>query len=214
MGNSINPSKRKSIGLLGGTFDPIHFGHLNLAFELMEKRELDEVWFIPTQLNPFKIECPPTSIEHRLAMVQLAIQDIPEFRVKDFEKDREPPSYTIHTLRQVVQEEASNLFPHQFYLLMGEDAVVGFLDWHLPEEILQLAPLLIGSRSGTWENVLESFQFPMREIIQQGLTTTRLMDISSTQLRERLAQGKYCRHLIPSPVFEYLKSHSLYTNKR
>ncbi len=69
----------KKIGLFGGTFDPIHFGHLNLAFELMEKEKLEQVWFIPTQVNPFKTQTPPISIDHRLFMVNLAIQKIPQF---------------------------------------------------------------------------------------------------------------------------------------
>src|SRR5436853_4449646 len=138
----------KRIGLFGGTFDPIHFGHLNLAFELMEKRGLDQVWFIPTQINPFKMEVPPTSMEHRLTMVQLAIRDIPQFHLKDLEKKRPPPSYTIHTLQAFIAEEAYSPTPNQFYLLLGEDSLPGFFQWHLPEEIVKLVPLLIGLRSG------------------------------------------------------------------
>lgn len=202
--------KRKKIGLLGGTFDPIHFGHLNLAFELLEKKQLDEVWFIPAQINPHKRENPPTSMDHRLAMVQLAIQEIPFFHIKDLEKERPPPSYTIDTLRTFIAEEATSPTPHHFYLLMGEDFVPGFMHWHLPEEIVKLVPLLIGSRTGMWQVEMEDFSLPIREAIQKGLISTRLIDISATDIRKRFADGLYCGHLIPAPVLHYIQKHRLY----
>lgn len=201
---------KKQIGLLGGTFDPIHCGHLNLAFELMEKRGLDEVWWIPTRLNPFKVETPPTPIDDRLAMVELAIREIPQFYLKDLEKELPAPSYTVHTLRALIAQEAIHSKPHQFHLLMGEDAVPGFLDWHLPEEIVNLVPLLIGLRSGIWQYEIESFSLPIREAIQKGLTQTRLVDISGTELRRRLSQNLYCGHLIPASVLKYIQENRLY----
>lgn len=200
----------KEIGLFGGTFDPIHFGHLNLAFELMEKKGLDQVWFIPAQINPFKMQVPPTSIDHRLSMVQLAIQGIPQFCLKDLEKERSPPSYTIDTLRLFIAEEVHSLAPTQFYLLLGEDAVPGFFHWHMSEEIVKLVPLLIGSRSGIWQYELDNFCFFTREAIQAGLTPTRLMDISGTEIRRRLAQKLYCGHLVPAPVLDYIQKNQLY----
>jgi len=199
--------KRKKIGLFGGTFDPIHFGHLNLVFELMEKKELDQVWFIPAQINPLKTQNPPASMDHRLAMVQLAIQGILAFQIKDLEKERPPPSYTIDTLRSFIAKEAASHTPHQFYLLMGEDSVPGFMHWHMPEEIVKLVPLLIGSRSGIWQYELDDFSLPIREAIQEGLVTTRLMDISGTEIRQRLSQGLYFRHLLPATVWDYYQKH-------
>lgn len=200
----------KKIGLLGGTFDPIHFGHLNLAFELMEKKALNQVWLIPAQINPFKVQVPPISIKHRLQMVQLAIQEIPHFYLKDLEKERPPPSYTIDTLRSFIAEEAYSPTPNQFYLLLGEDSVPGFFQWHLPEEIVKLVPLLIGSRTGIWQYELTNFSLPVRESIQEGLTPTRLMDISGTDIRHRLSQKLYCGHLIPAPVLHYIQKNQLY----
>lgn len=200
----------KKIGLFGGTFDPIHFGHLNLAFELMEKRELDQVWFIPAQVNPFKVEMPPQSMDHRLAMVQLAIQHISQFQLKDLEKERPPPSYTIDTLRAFVAEEAYNPTPNQFYLLLGEDSIPTFFHWHLPEEIVKLVPLLIGSRSGIGQYEFIKFSLPIRKAIEEGLTKTRLMDISSTDIRKRLSQGFYCDHLVPTLVLHYIRANQLY----
>ncbi len=204
--------KRKKIGLFGGTFDPIHCGHLNLVFELFEKKKLDQVWFIPAQINPLKTQSPPASIEQRLAMVQLAIQDIPAFHLKDLEKERPPPSYTIDTLRSFIAEEALSQTPHQFYLLMGEDSVPGFMQWHMPEEIVKLVPLLIGSRSGIWQYEMNDFSLPIREALQEGLVETRLMDISGTDIRKRFAEGLYCGHLLPSPVLHYIQKHRIYLN--
>jgi nicotinate-nucleotide adenylyltransferase len=198
------------IGLFGGTFDPIHFGHLNLAFELMEKKQLDQVWFIPAQINPFKTQAPPTPIEERLSLVRLAIKDIPQFYLKDLEKERSPPSYTIDTLRAFIAEEAYNPIPNQFYLLMGEDSVPGFFHWHLPEEIVQLVPLLIGSRSGIWQYKLDNFSLPLREAIQEGLTPTRLIDISGTDIRNRFSQQLYCGHLVPHEVLQYIYENQIY----
>lgn len=201
----------KKIGLLGGTFDPIHVGHLNLAFELMEKKQLDQVWFIPVQLNPHKTaQDPPVSFDHRLAMTQLAIEGIPCFDVKDVERQRPPPSYTIHTLQALIAEEAFNPSPHQFYLLMGEDALPGFIRWHLPEEIVRLVPLLIGSRSGIWQYEMGAYSLPIREAIQKGLTSTRLMDVSGTDIRRRFKQGLYCGHLVPLSVLHYIQENQLY----
>jgi nicotinate-nucleotide adenylyltransferase len=200
----------KHIGLFGGTFDPIHCGHLNLAIELMEKKRLDEVWFIPAQINPHKVESNPTPMHQRLIMTQLAIQDIPKFHLKDLEKERPPPSYTIHTLRAFISEEAYSPAPNQFYLLMGEDSVPGFSRWYLPEEIVQLVPLLIGSRSGFSQYELANYELSLREAIQKGLTPTRLMDVSGTTIRERLSQGLYCGHLLSASVLQYIQKNQLY----
>jgi nicotinate-nucleotide adenylyltransferase len=202
--------RRKKIGLLGGTFDPIHFGHLNLAFELMEKKALDQVWFIPAQINPFKVQVLPTPMDHRLAMVQLAIQDIPQFYLKDLEKERPPPSYTIDTLRAFIAEEAQSLAPHQFYLLLGEDSLPRLFYWHLSEEIIHLVPLLIGSRTGVEPYTYEDWSPSMHQAIQEGMTQIHLMDISSTEIRRRVAQKLYCGHLVPSPVLDYIQAHQLY----
>lgn len=203
--------ERKKIGLFGGTFDPIHFGHLNLAFELMEKRSLDEVWFIPARANPLKMDNYPQVIENRLAMVQLAIEGIPQFHLKDLEKDRPSPSYTIDTIKIFVEEESTSPNPHQFYLLLGEDAIQNFGRWHLPEEIIQLAPLLVGSRAGVSPKAAEELSPSIQKVIHEGITKIPLMDISATEVRYRLSRGLYCGHLVPAPVLNYIKNESFYS---
>lgn len=199
----------QKIGLYGGTFDPFHFGHLNLAIELMEKKGLDEVWFIPAQLSPHKGHILPVSLHHRLTMVGLAISDLPYFRIKDLEAHRPPPSYTVDTLRLLMAEEANRSDPKQFYLLLGEDSIPGFFRWHQVEDIVQMVPLLIGSRSGQWSASQESSDL-IQQAIEKGIVKTRMMDISSTDLRERLAKRLYCGHLIPARTLDYIKKNQLY----
>jgi len=201
----------KKIGLFGGTFDPIHFGHLNLAFELMEKKQLEEVWFIPAQINPLKVQTPPNEIDHRLAMVQLAIQGISQFQLKHLAKNRLFPSYTIDMLRALLAEEGQYPSPNQLYLLLGEDSITSFPHWHLLDEIVKLVPLLIGSRPGVVKGCpVNSLSLPICHAIQKGLTPIRMMDISSSDIRKRLVEKQYCGHLIPLSVLDYIQKHQLY----
>lgn len=104
MGNSL-----KRIGFFGGTFDPIHLGHLNLAVEIMEKRQLDEVWFCPARVNPFKQDEQATDAFQRLEMVKIAIRDIPFFRAVDVEMSREGPSYTYDTIVELQKKKRLNI---------------------------------------------------------------------------------------------------------
>lgn len=200
------------IGIYGGTFDPIHFGHLNLAFELMEKAQLNEVWFVLAQVNPHKMEAvPATSFAHRLNMLKLALQDIASFKIKDLEGQRPPPSYTLHTLQALLAAEDHRTSSPQFYLLLGEDAVPGFFRWHQPHQIVKLVPLLIGSRIGYWHEEKEGQDhLEIREAIQKGWIKTRVMDISSTDIRSRLSKKLYCGHLVPCKVLEYIEENCLY----
>jgi nicotinate-nucleotide adenylyltransferase len=201
----------KKIGLLGGTFDPIHFAHLNLAMELMEQKNLDEVWFIPARINPLKNSTLPTASDaHRLAMLKLALEDYPHFLINDLELQREPPSFTVDTIRAILTKESGNHSLKEFYWLMGEDGIYSFEYWYQPEEIVRLIPILIGTRS-----VEKALRVPVSNIIlkkalREGLTKIPLMDISSTKLRERLSKGLNCHHLIPSSVLSYIKQNQLY----
>src|SRR4051794_1314404 len=96
---------KKKIGLYGGTFDPIHLGHINLAFELMEKKSLDEVWFIPARISPHKMHLHPTSFAHRVKMLDLALEGIPQFKINEIENQLPLPSYTINTIKAILNEE-------------------------------------------------------------------------------------------------------------
>lgn len=200
----------KKIGVYGGSFDPIHHGHLNLAFEIIEKAELDEIWFVPAQISPHKMHNPPTAWNHRFNMLKLAVKEIAFFKVKEIEANRPPPSYTLHTLQTLIAENPDD----QFYLLLGEDSIPGFFHWYEPQKIIAMVPLLIGSRTGKENGQQKNKQDPLIALaIQKGLIKTRLMDISATDLRERLAEKRYCGHLIPAPVLAYIHQNHLYESK-
>jgi len=200
---------QKNIGLFGGSFDPIHLGHLNLALELKEKRQLDEVWFIPACMSPFKIGSVLTPAAHRLEMLRLALKDFPNFYIKDLELSRTPPSYTIDTIRLFCQLNPQN---HYFWL-MGEDHLLNFKKWHQWQEIIEKVTLLIGSRFELHSPKYRYAEIELEKAVQSGWTKTRLMDISGTELRQRLAKKLICSHLLPSIVLQYIKQNQLYELK-
>jgi len=201
----------KKIGLFGGTFDPIHLGHLNLAIELKEKRLLDEVWFIPAYISPFKTGFPPALAQHRLKMIQLALQEFTGFYVTDLELNRPPPSFTMDTIRSFCESDIGD--QSQYFWLMGEDHLATFHHWYQWQEILKSVTLLIGSRFQP--HSMEKFydECELNRAIQIGWTKTRLMDISSTDVRQRLAENLVCSHLLPSAVIQYIRQNQLYELK-
>lgn len=190
---------KKNVGILGGSFDPVHFGHLNLALCLMESCSLDEVLFVPTSVSPFKENAPPmASAEHRLAMLKIALSPLKKFRIIDSEIHSKGPAYTIDTVRKISQDPSLKL-----HLLIGEDHLASFHRWKDVEELVRLAPPLIGTRSSSSPSALEEKLHLVRVKIP-------LFDISSTTVRERLAQKKYCGHLVPAPVLDYIQRNHLY----
>ncbi len=186
---------KKKIGILGGSFDPVHFGHLNLAICLMESCALDEVLFIPTRLSPFKEHIPPiASAEHRLAMLKKALAPLPQFKIIDWEIHGQGPAYTIDTVRKLITPSV------QLHLLLGEDHLSSLDRWKEGEELIRLAPPLIGSRKTSDTPI--AAPFPRIKI--------PLLEISSTTIRERLAHKKYCGHLVPAIVLDYIHQNHLY----
>lgn len=200
----------KRIGIYGGSFDPIHFGHLNLAIEMIEKRNLDEVWFCPAFISPHKLDEKPTSGEHRVNMLTLAIENEPRFRILDTEIKRQTPSYTIDTLQEVLATQSNRTDPDQFSLILSDEALPGFFYWRQPEEIVRLVPLLIGSRESFFSTEELKGDTAIFEAIEKGMTQTRMMEISSTDVRERIFHRRYCDHLVPAKVLDYIHTHGLY----
>lgn len=193
---------KKTIGFFGGTFDPIHFGHINLAIQLLEIHHLDEVLFCPAYCSPFKtMSMPFASPQHRLEMVRLALVGIPHFRISSYEIDRNDPSFTIDTLRKIKGEERGEV---HFRLLLSEEAASHLDQWKDYQDLIRLAPPLIGTR------------FPPRlkgrlaESLQSGFTQTKIFEVSSTEIRTRLKMGLYSGHLVPENVLGYIKANGLY----
>lgn len=201
---------KKKIGIYGGSFDPIHIGHINLAQEIMEARHLDEIWFCPSACSPFKSGC-FASAEHRLNMIKLAISGQPKWCLTEAEIGRKGPSYTIDTLRQLHAEHKDDSVKKEFFLIIGDDAATGFHRWHQAEEILNYATLLVGRR-GIVDPFKEAFEGSKRIVhaIRQGLTHTKVMEISSTDVRNRLQKRLYCEQMIQGKVLDYIVAHHLY----
>jgi nicotinate-nucleotide adenylyltransferase len=180
-------------GILGGSFDPIHHGHLILARAAIEELGLDRILFIPANMSPHKTDTTPATAQDRLAMLQLAITNEPGFEASDLELHRPPPSYTVDTLRELHARHPDD----KFILLIGADNVAKFSTWREPEEILRLATPAVLDRAGG----SPAHSWP---VVQ------RLVDISSTDIRTRVAAGRSIRYLTPDAVCSYIEFNSLY----
>ncbi len=198
----------EKIGFFGGTFDPIHNGHLHLAKEVLKIHKLDEIWFCPVRQNPLQLEKKAAPIEHRLKMIELAIQDNPQFKLIDIEAKKEGPSYTVDTLQQLVEEGEDK---RQIYLIISDELISDICRWKDPQKIVELVPLIIGSR-------LREPKIPIGgdakivEAIKNGFTKTALLEISATDIRKRIKEGQSCENLVPEKALKYIAHHGLYKN--
>lgn len=199
------------IGLFGGTFDPIHCGHLNLAIEMAEQHSLDQVVFCPALVSPFKeIHPPQASLLHRAEMIRLAIQSIPNFSLWINPKQREGLSYTIDMIKDFLASHEEARENSSLFLILGEDALSHFHLWKEVEEIVYLAPPLTGTRS-KGINFLKTPHLPfLEDLIDKGLTKITIMEISSTKVRKRLQEQKPCIQWVPLIVLDYIQAHKLY----
>jgi nicotinate-nucleotide adenylyltransferase len=195
------------VGILGGTFDPIHHGHLVIAEEAREALGLDQVLFVPASTPPHKPGRPVTEPQHRLAMVRLAVADNPAFAVAAIEVERGGPSYTVETLDAL---RAGGLLDP--WLIVSSEALAGFADWRDPLRILELARLAVVPRGGfdplgpAWFEA----RFPGRGERARFLDGP-LLPISGSVVRRRAAAGRSVRYLVPDAVARYIADHSLYT---
>jgi len=181
------------IGILGGSFDPIHHGHLILARAAREELGLDRIIFIPANMSPHKTETKPATAEDRMEMVRLAIEGEEGFEASDIELKRPAPSYTVDTLRGLKKSHPDD----EFVLLIGADNVAKFDTWREPEEIKRLAQIAVLDRAGG-------------NVTHEWPVVRRLIDISSTDIRARVAAGRSIRYLTTPQVCGYIASHSLY----
>jgi nicotinate-nucleotide adenylyltransferase len=198
------------IGVFGGSFDPVHCGHLTLARCCREQAQLDSVWFVPAAHQPFKPDGPFASNADRLAMLNLAVAREPGFEISTLELDRGGMSYTIDTLLTL-----SAMIPESnLYLLMGADALVDFPYWRRPADICRIATPLVVNRGGE--------PAPNFEHLDQFLTSERIQEIkalqvnmpamehSSADIRRLIATGNSWRELVPKNVAAYIREHRLY----
>jgi len=182
----------KRIGVFGGSFDPIHVGHLAIALAAVESVPLDVVLFVPARRSPLKERGPVASEADRHAMLVRAVAGEPRFDVSRIELDREPPSYTVDTLEAL--RERGDLF-----LILGSDALAELDRWREPERIRALATILVARRPGAPDapSGTRTFDAPA-------------LDISSRELRARAARGLSLRYLVPDGVWQHIEHHGLY----
>jgi nicotinate-nucleotide adenylyltransferase len=191
----------QKLGVLGGTFDPIHMGHLVLAEQVREKFRLERVIFIPSASPPHKTEQKLSSANDRFEMTKLALEGNPYFFVSDIELKREGLSFTVETLRELKELYKDS----EIYFLTGSDVLDEITSWRDPEEIYRLAKIVIAIRPG-----FDKFD-PKNHFVKKSIIINITgMDISSTQIREKVKKGESIKYLVPSKVEEYIKKKNLY----
>jgi len=185
------------IGILGGTFNPIHLGHLILAEEVREKLELDRIIFVPTYLPPHKNNSEIAPAVDRLNMLKTAIRQNKHFKVSDIEIKRKGRSYTIDTVREFKKKYSKN----QLYFLTGSDLLKYLADWKDLPQILQLVKFVVATRPG----------YPLEKIPPYISTVSiRAVDISAYEVRLAVKEKKSFRYLVPEAVYRYIVKRKLY----
>jgi len=208
----------RRIGVLGGTFDPVHIGHLRGAVEVAETLGLDEVRLVPNFRPPHR-EAPNSSAQDRLAMVRLAAQELPPLSVDSRELERDKPSYTLDTLESLREElEADD----QLFLIMGWDAFCGLPSWHRWDELLDHCHILVMQRPDADSEAPEALRDllaarnvndPLALIGSSGqiaFVWQAPLGVSATRIRQFLANGRSVRFLVPDAVLAYINAHGLY----
>jgi len=193
-------------GILGGTFNPIHNGHLYMAFEAKETLELDRIIFVPNYIPPHK-EASDRNPEDVLKMLELALEEYDDFIISTFELEKKGLSYTYETL-----EYFTKIYPHdEFYFIIGEDSYVNFSLWKNPEKIISFAKLVVFQRHGfdlkeshATKAVLEN------QNSKPVVLDSMILEISSSDIRNRVVRNKQISYLVPAKVRDYIYEHGLY----
>lgn len=206
--------KNRKIALFGGTFDPVHLGHTIVAAAAADHIGAEEIIFIPAKRSPFKKSFPKASDEDRFAMIALAIADNKEFGPSDYELKRRQPSYTLETVRHFQTEFGSETL---IYCLVGADTVDELPYWYRITELLDACILCVMFRAGCkppdFAGFTESFGPQRIEKLRRNVIKTPLIDISSTEIRDRLAAGRDVSNMLAPPVADYIRKHGLYQSK-
>jgi nicotinate-nucleotide adenylyltransferase len=194
------------IGILGGTFNPPHIGHLVCAQEAHRELRLDQILFIPAGIPPHKAVEHEPGPEHRLALCRLAAGDDERFAVSDLELRREGPSYTVDTLEELSSHENQP----ELFLIVGGDIAVGLPRWREPERVLKLATLAIAKRQGTARAAVADTLSTLKGGERSRFFAMPRIGVSSTMIRRRVRGGQPIRYLVPDAVASYIAHHNLY----
>ncbi|MDW7679646.1 MAG: nicotinate (nicotinamide) nucleotide adenylyltransferase [bacterium] len=201
--NDLNSNKQRRIGLLGGSFDPVHLGHIRIARISLEKISLDQVFFVPAAIPPHKQHVELSDQRHRLKMLQLALANEPAFCVSDVELRRQGVSYTIDTIYYF--NKKYHLPPERLFLIIGADNLTHFHQWKAPEKILQNCQLLVYRRPEVDLSMVDDHLKSQLQVIDAPL-----IDISASDIREKIASGQDISQLAPPEIIPYIFRHHLY----
>lgn len=207
----MDEAKARRVGIMGGTFDPIHYGHLVAAEEAREAFKLDKIIFVPAGTPPHKVDRQITPARHRYLMTLLAIMGNPGFEASRVDLDRGKVTYTVDTL-----QDLRKILPEtDLYFITGADAILEILHWKAPREVLSLAEFIAVTRPGYGLDQLSTALGPLYEPFQDRIHILEMppMGMSSTDLRRRLAEGRSVRYLLPEAVVTYIQREGLYGTK-
>jgi len=199
------------IGLYGGSFDPIHIGHLIIARAVAESLDLYRVILFPSARPPHKPTGTLADAEHRAKMVRPAIGDEAIFEFSDHDLARSGPTYTVDTIDHFATALGSDAHLHW---IIGADSLVEIPTWRSADQLIDNCRIVTAGRPGStdidWIALAESVGEPRARKLREGIVETPMIDISSTQIRQRLSSGQSIRHLVPDPVNDYIYEHHLY----
>lgn len=192
--------RRRRVGVFGGTFDPVHVGHLIMAAEALERLRLDELLFVPARRPSHKPAGRLSPIAHRIAMLRLAVRGEPRFRVSRIEAGGDGVNFTADTLQTLARRERAD-----YFFVMGQDSLDEFPAWHEPDRILALARLAVVPRG---EGGLPALPPPLRRRVV--LLRAPRIGVASSEIRRRLRRGIGVRYWVPDLVLSYIQRHALY----
>ena len=184
--------------VLGGSFDPVHLGHLFVADEILSQLGYERVMFVPAGKPPHKPGEPRASGEHRLAMLRIAIADRQQMAVEEYEINRPETSYTINTIRHL---QGTGVIGDRPGLIIGEDLVSGFHKWRSADELEEMTDIILVRRPGHTDDEFTRVHTSIDNL---------LLPISSSEIRRRIIAGEACRYLLPAGVFDYIQANGLY----
>jgi len=223
----MNNNSRKRVGILGGSFDPVHNGHIGLATQVRDHFQLDRVLFIPAYISPHKLDSKPASPHHRLAMLQRAIEPHPLFSISDIELSRKDVSFTIDTLSALTDQQPDT----DFFLIIGNDAFRGIKTWKSVHRLFEMCHVIVATRpgfplKGIEKNILDIFENDYSpETESEGvrvfhhrnkITTLNFFDlspmnVSSSVIREKISNRQATKNMLPPEVENYIIENQLYS---
>jgi len=197
-----------NVGILGGTFDPVHNGHLIVAEVARKQLNLNEVLFIPAGRPWLKVERTITPAKHRLEMLRLSLDNKPHFRISEMEIKRPGPTYTIDTIKTLKKRFKAE---DELFFILGQDSLMQLPQWHDAPSLIKLCYLVAAARPGVKKPDMKALEAEIPGIKQRVvLMKEPMVDISASDVRERVARGLSVRHLVPEPVNRYIKENRLY----